>query len=220
MASQMGCNRLSREQIEARTNFPCVGSRICLNSASPTGEKYEPFPTPLQKAAAAPPTTPQHPLYNPRTGFVDDTAPSPRGNSALGANMAYNLTASAIPSLIHSHVPESLRPFVTLSYPITDPLAHPSAQTLYDKGPQDAYFVVFWAIAFTVLREVCMKGLFSPFMRICLRSPPKIKGQEREYAKARKKREHIVTRFAEQGWSWLYCSVYWTFGVVSIDSRH
>lgn len=65
-----------------------------------------------------------------------------------------------------------------------------------------------------------MKGLFSPFMRICLRSPPKIKGQEREYAKARKKREHIVTRFAEQGWSWLYCSVYWTFGVVSIDFRH
>ncbi|KIR37523.1 acyl-CoA-dependent ceramide synthase [Cryptococcus deuterogattii 99/473] len=59
-----------------------------------------------------------------------------------------------------------------------------------------------------------MKGLFSPFMRICLRSPPKIKGQEREYAKARKKREHIVTRFAEQGWSWLYCSVYWTFGVI------
>lgn len=151
---------------------------------------------------------------------MDDTAPSPRGNPAPGANMAYNLTASAIPSLIHSHVPESLRPFVTLSYPITDPLAHPSAQTLYDKGPQDAYFVVFWAIAFTVLREVCMKGLFSPFMRICLRSPPKIKGQEREYAKARKKREHIVTRFAEQGWSWLYCSVYWTFGVVSIDFRH
>lgn len=133
--------------------------------------------------------------------------------------MAYNLTASSIPSLIHSHVPQSLRPFVTLSYPITDPLAHPSAQTLYDKGPQDAYFVVFWAIAFTVLREVFMKGLFSPFMRICLRSPPKIKGQEREYAKARKKREHIVTRFAEQGWSWLYCSVYWTFGVVSIDFR-
>lgn len=128
--------------------------------------------------------------------------------------MACNLTTSPLPSLLHSYVPQSLRPFVTLSYPITDPLAHPSAQTLYDKGPQDACLVLFWALAFTLLREAFMKGVFSPFMRICLPSPPQIKGQEREYAKARKKREHTVTRFAEQGWSWLYCSIYWTFGVI------
>ncbi|OXG32937.1 acyl-CoA-dependent ceramide synthase [Cryptococcus neoformans Ze90-1] len=128
--------------------------------------------------------------------------------------MACNLTTSPLPSLLHSYVPQSLRPFVTLSYPITDPLAHPSAQTLYDKGPQDACLVLFWALAFTLLREAFMKGVFSPFMRICLPSPPQVKGQEREYAKARKKREHTVTRFAEQGWSWLYCSIYWTFGVI------
>lgn len=134
--------------------------------------------------------------------------------------MACNLTASPLPSLLHSYVPQSLRPFVTLSYPITDPLAHPSAQILYDKGPQDACLVLFWALAFTLLREAFMKGVFSPFMRICLPSPPQIKGQEREYAKARKKREHTVTRFAEQGWSWLYCSIYWTFGVVSAVFRH
>ena len=32
---------------------------------------------------------------------------------------------------------------------------------------------------------------------------------------ARRKLEHTVTRFAEQSWSFAYCSVFWTLGVVS-----
>ncbi|WVO21824.1 uncharacterized protein IAS62_003138 [Cryptococcus decagattii] len=210
----MGCNRLSREQIEARTKFLVRGLTHLFELCQSNRRKLRALSySPSKK----PPPPPHHPLIiRSTTHELASWTTLLLPHVALRTWRQHGIQPHRLrhPALIHSHVPESLRPFVTC--PIPSPTLSPTrpAQTLYDKGPQDAYFVVFWAIAFTVLREVCMKGLFSPFMRICLRSPPKIKGQEREYAKARKKREHIVTRFAEQGWSWLYCSVYWTFGVI------
>jgi len=31
----------------------------------------------------------------------------------------------------------------------------------------------------------------------------------------RRRLNHVATRFSEQGWSFLYCSVFWTIGFVS-----
>ncbi|TYJ54056.1 hypothetical protein B9479_005320 [Cryptococcus floricola] len=138
--------------------------------------------------------------------------------------MAYNLTTSTIPSMISAYLPPSLHPFLLLSYPLPpsgelllEPLANGSSSfsssgTLYGKGPLDAYFVLFWAVAFTALRWATIHYLFSPIARLLLPRLKAIKGQEREWNRAERKREHVVLRFAEQGWSWLYCTVFWSFG--------
>lgn len=58
--------------------------------------------------------------------------------------------------------------------------------TLYDKGPADVTFVLFCAIAFTVVRHVMMQHLFSTFSRWwLLRRDRGIKAANRQRAEAR-----------------------------------
>jgi hypothetical protein len=125
-----------------------------------------------------------------------------------------------------------------------------SGSTLYDKGIQDIYFVAFWAIAFTLLREGLIRFGFKPFADWWLMSKAaassksraaraKRKGElangklngngngtamavangvEKPYKESRaerKRRNHASLRFAEQGWSLTYCTVFWTLGMVS-----
>ncbi|OCF35255.1 acyl-CoA-dependent ceramide synthase [Kwoniella heveanensis CBS 569] len=140
--------------------------------------------------------------------------------------MTYNLTLSTYSSWVHAYLPERTHPFVLLSYPIP---YHPTpsqsfkqqqriypigTHTLYDKGWKDVYFSIFWAIAFTILRAVFMRFVFAPFVRLISGRPPK--GDGREQRKERKRRKHVITRFSEQAWSWLYCSIFWTLGVVTL----
>ncbi|GAB5593868.1 Sphingosine N-acyltransferase lag1 [Umbelopsis nana] len=75
---------------------------------------------------------------------------------------------------------------------------------LYDKGPDDAYFVGFWVLAFTFLRASVMKYVFTPFARAYGADTP---------AKQ--------LRFAEQGWSFAYYSIFWSLGMyVMYHSPH
>ncbi|KAK1924711.1 putative longevity-assurance protein-like protein [Papiliotrema laurentii] len=139
---------------------------------------------------------------------------------------------SATSTYIHSFLPEALHPFVSLSYPVAPiqtPLTKlrlhparkrdPTAQQLYGQGPKDVYFVVFCALAFTLLREICLRYVLSAFARRWL-----LRARRREQAAKdetsrrpmtkleKRKMEHTVTRFAEQGWSFLYCTTYWLLG--------
>ncbi|WVQ78142.1 hypothetical protein IAT38_000223 [Cryptococcus sp. DSM 104549] len=137
--------------------------------------------------------------------------------------MAYNLTSTTLPDLVHTYLPPSLHPFILLSYPIppSDSHAHLFAPpptpppTLYGKGPADFAFVAFWAVAFTLAREFTMARVFAPFVRWYLGGGPAgVKGMEREEKREAKAREHVVTRFSEQAWSWLYCTISWSIGML------
>ncbi|WVR05031.1 hypothetical protein IAU60_002043 [Kwoniella sp. DSM 27419] len=138
--------------------------------------------------------------------------------------MSYNLTMSSYSSLVHTYLPPSLHPFVLLSYPIpfvpsspTQIRSYPKGTTtVYDKGPQDVYFSIFWAVAFTLLRAFTMRFIFAPFARWMIGRPKvKVKGGKEERREL-KRREHVITRFSEQAWSWLYCSVFWTLGMITL----
>jgi acyl-CoA-dependent ceramide synthase len=78
---------------------------------------------------------------------------------------------------------------------------HPGSG-LYDKGSDDAYFVFFWVLAFTFLRASVMKYVFTPFARAYGADTPS-------------KQE----RFAEQGWSFTYYSIFWSLGMVRYKKR-
>jgi acyl-CoA-dependent ceramide synthase len=81
--------------------------------------------------------------------------------------------------------------FVYLSY--LDPTTG-----LYLKGPDDVFVVVFWVLVWILLRAVLMRWLWSPLAR---------------WSGIR--RESQVGRFAEQGWSVAYYTVFWSLGFVS-----
>ncbi|WWC69626.1 uncharacterized protein I206_103569 [Kwoniella pini CBS 10737] len=158
--------------------------------------------------------------------------------------MSYNMTTSTIPSFLQSQLPHSLHPFFTLSYPIhikSNTFFHSSTITtsnngeiLYDKGYKDIYISFSCFLIFTILRYLTMDYIFSPFSNYIiqrnkileLQSQFKEKGKgngkinlktfERENRKDRKKRIHTITRFSEQAWSWLYCTVYWIFGMFTL----
>ena len=66
---------------------------------------------------------------------------------------------------------------------------------LYAKGKDDIYFVSFWVIMFTFLRAAVMEHLLIPI--------------------AKKEGIKTTTRFAEQGWLFIYYSTSWTLGMVS-----
>jgi acyl-CoA-dependent ceramide synthase len=136
-------------------------------------------------------------------------------------------------SSLQGHLPPALVPFVSLSYPIaaTGTFHAPSgnhthdarAVTLYDKGPLDAYFVLTCAVFFTILREVVVRCMFRSFARSWLRSNAERarlkEGKRRRESKSeRRAREHVVTRFSEQGWSFIYCTLFWSLGMVSTFS--
>lgn len=160
--------------------------------------------------------------------------------------MAFLANAS-IPSTstMESLIPISLRPYLLLSYPVDRPAAslelspanhlRYTKETLYGKGPNDVFFAAFCAVAFTVLREVILRGVLKPFANYWLRSAKKAKRKRassrvngngvngaggeketiRETKREERQREHTALRFAEQGWSFLYCTVFWTLGTVS-----
>ena len=111
---------------------------------------------------------------------------------------------------------------------------------LYGAGPADAAFVLFCALALTVLRHVMMKYVFGAFARQYLEKRDRrlvserqaiIRGKRKLAAghtgagagagippkpMGRRKREYAVTRFSEQGWAAAYPLCTWIFGVVSV----
>ena len=148
--------------------------------------------------------------------------------------MPLNMSTCHPPTYLQSILPEALHPFISLSYPIPPspfsiPPFHSSTSsssffnssypsTLYDKGPKDLYFLLFCALGFTILREITIRYVLSTFARRWLISSRRKdgQGQSGSMGKAEKRNmEHIVLRFAEQGWSFLYCAVFWSLGVVS-----
>ncbi|KAK8869962.1 hypothetical protein IAR55_000532 [Kwoniella newhampshirensis] len=148
--------------------------------------------------------------------------------------MSYNLTSSRLPTLVHTYLPTPLHPFLLLSYPVRPHLSFfqrtskhlsvtsTSSPTLYSKGSKDLCFVIFWALAFTLARAFCLRYVFAPFVRWYLGATPAghehaqngkahlAKGERKE----RRRKENIATRFSEQAWSCLYCSVSWTIGMI------
>jgi acyl-CoA-dependent ceramide synthase len=76
-------------------------------------------------------------------------------------------------------------------------LAYKVGENQFDKGYDDFYFVGFWVVAFTFLRAATMKFVFHPIAKLFGIKP---------FAK----RE----RFAEQGWTFTYYAVFWTWGMV------
>ncbi|KAI8967638.1 TLC domain-containing protein [Mycotypha africana] len=83
------------------------------------------------------------------------------------------------------------RKSVYLSYRVK----HENA-VMYDKGPDDLYFVGFWVVAFTFLRAFVMRFIFHPLARLF---------DVKSYAKRQ--------RFAEQASMFTYYTVFWTFGM-------
>lgn len=134
-------------------------------------------------------------------------------------------STSPTPSIRHL-LPPALESIMLLSYPIRpSPLSRPASasiphapapsQTLYGKGPADACFVLFCALAYTVGRELVMRYVLGAFARWYLaRSGPVGSGLKGK--KERRRREHVVQRFAEQGWSFLYCTCSWSLGAVRL----
>ena len=158
--------------------------------------------------------------------------------------MSLNMSSTSIPMYIHSLLPSALHPWVSLSYPVPPPYisqsplaklragsnrVRDSSPQLYGQGPKDVYFVIFCALAFTFLRELCLRYVLSAFARNWLkrtrRKERESKGaQDKPMTKLEKRKmEHVVTRFAEQGWSFLYCTIFWSLGCVSakrVESPH
>jgi len=80
-----------------------------------------------------------------------------------------------------------------------------------------------------------LRGVMKPFANWWLRSAARAK-RKRALGRAKangngaakdtigetkreaRQREHTALRFAEQGWSFLYCTVFWTLGMVSASS--
>ena len=64
----------------------------------------------------------------------------------------------------------------------------PSPASAHRLARSDAYLIAFWVASFWFLREATMRWIWSPLARIC-----------------GVKEGKAVVRFAEQGWSMLYC---------------
>ena len=135
-------------------------------------------------------------------------------------------------SALESLIPPSLRPYLSLSYPVSrtraalalskhNHLRH-TGQTLYDKGPNDVYFVAFCAVAFTIMREIVLRGVMKPFASYWLSSAgrkARVKSGRAGKAETKREvrqREHTALRFAEQGWSVVNCTVFWSLGMVGL----
>jgi hypothetical protein len=119
--------------------------------------------------------------------------------------------------------------------PSTDTVSNQFTRA-YGKGPKDALFVLFCAIAWTLLREATMRWVFQPLMRQRLKqldaSATKKKNGSEKIAQAngqvptasRKRemrlREKTITRFAEQGWAFSYCVTFFSLGIVSRSPKN
>lgn len=73
----------------------------------------------------------------------------------------------------------------------------------YDRGINDIFYVVFYVFVFTFLRAFVMDIILKPFAsKVC-----KIRNRGK------------ITRFAEQGYSFLYYCVYWSLGVYIMSGK-
>jgi very-long-chain ceramide synthase len=67
----------------------------------------------------------------------------------------------------------------------------------YRAGWNDAWMVSYWIVVFTGMRAAVMEYLLKPFAK---RGGVKSAGKQ--------------TRFAEQGWLLIICSLFWPIGMV------
>ncbi|EFP83528.2 sphingosine N-acyltransferase lag1 [Puccinia graminis f. sp. tritici] len=72
---------------------------------------------------------------------------------------------------------------------------------LYFKGNDDIYFVCFWALVWLTLRELSIQFIWTPVGA---------------WFGLRKKSSKLV-RFAEQGWTLSYATVFWSIGVKTLS---
>lgn len=89
----------------------------------------------------------------------------------------------------------TLRPFFLLSYPTEQ--VSPQGETLYLKGPRDLALVATALVAFTILREVCMRLVLAPlFVYLSGVKARTVKVGSREMRVL----QRAAVRFSEQGW--------------------
>lgn len=89
----------------------------------------------------------------------------------------------------------TLRAFFLLSYPTEQ--VSPQGETLYIKGPRDLAFVATALVAFTILREVCMRLVLAPLFVYL--SGVKTR-TEKLGSREMRVLQRAAVRFSEQGW--------------------
>lgn len=107
-----------------------------------------------------------------------------------------------------------------LSYPVATPAG---GKQRYIKGPDDLLFVLGAFLVLVVLREAAMRLVFAPCARrwvVDAQLAPSAAATDGKparvpTAKQVRRQQKAATRFAEQGWSALYYTIFWSFGVVS-----
>lgn len=117
-----------------------------------------------------------------------------------------------------TNVAASSSPFARyLAYPVPSPDGPP---THFLKGPRDLLLVFGAFCVLVVMREIAMRAVFAPLGRRFIveeGAPAKqrsTKGARRLTPKEVRRRQKKAIRLAEQGWSMLYYTVYWSFGLV------
>lgn len=106
------------------------------------------------------------------------------------------------------HTSPTLRAFFLLSYPTEQ--VSPQGETLYIKGPRDLALVATALVAFTILREVCMRLVLAPLF-VYLSG---VKARtEKLGSREMRVLQRAAVRFSEQGWLVLYYSAYWSLGM-------
>lgn len=97
--------------------------------------------------------------------------------------------------------PNPLSPGVKISYPL--PRLPNETVTHYDKGPLDLYFLAFYVVVFSFIRQSVTEYVLRPFAK-----SQGIKGESK------------LLRFMEQGYAFLYFSVFGSLGLVSLSLWH
>jgi len=136
-------------------------------------------------------------------------------------------------------LPSFLVPFVTFSYPVTTPAAPDSFydSAYYRTGPLDVCFVITCLAVMAVLRDATRLGVMEPFARWKLARDlkySKVNGRALDLANGNgysngnalypnggrtttpresRKMHRKVLRFAEQGWSVIYYTLTWCYGL-------
>ena len=136
-------------------------------------------------------------------------------------------------------VPSFLVPFTTLSYPVPTPARTDSfhKSVYYDIGYRDACLMVTMIAVMAIIRDASRLLVFEPFAAWKLTrdwrsskahhhgtsTPPSEKRLEvPENSPIARRIQHNVTRFAEQGYLFLYYILQISFGCVSssLDLTH
>jgi acyl-CoA-dependent ceramide synthase len=137
-----------------------------------------------------------------------------------------------------------LFPFYTLSYPTLKPETTDSFHNspYYATGPLDACLILSCIVVMAILRDVTRLGIMEPFARwklsrdfasrqACLRDDlssgnmlsngdPHAAlangGVIRDSKREQRRMHRSVLRFAEQGWSVIYYTIQWCYGLVRL----